>query len=165
MWFSLFKILAPHAYVIYYQARRLSGHTSPYGEYACFLKHYTFWKSKVGTLHQERNLFLLKAPCILRTTYFIDADVDQLSFELVKILLQLFGWFSCWSKKLKTVCYIIIHGARGLAVGVPTPIPLWLDLGQETWPITRQFEASSNCSKFRARKQDVEIKQNSSRLE
>ena len=49
--------LAPRAYVTYYQARGLSGHTSPYGEYACFFEVYTFQKSKVGTLHQKRNLF------------------------------------------------------------------------------------------------------------
>ena len=49
--------LTLRAYVTYYQARGLSGHTSPCGEYACFLKDYTFQKSKVGTLHQEINLF------------------------------------------------------------------------------------------------------------
>jgi len=49
--------LAPRAYVTYYQARGLSGHTSPCGEYACFFVVYPFKKSKVGTLHQERNLF------------------------------------------------------------------------------------------------------------
>jgi hypothetical protein len=32
------------------------------------------------------------------------------------------------SKKVKTACRITMHGARGLAVGVLTPIPLWLDL-------------------------------------
>jgi len=60
-----------------------------------------FQKSKFGRLHQERNLFWLIAPCIIRTTCFFDVDVDHLSFELVKIPLQLFGWFSCW---LKTSC-------------------------------------------------------------
>jgi hypothetical protein len=35
------------------------------------------------------------------------------------------------SEKVKTTCRIIMHSARGLAVGVLTPIPLWLDLG---WP-------------------------------
>ena len=29
--------LAPYDYVIYYQAQRLSGHTSPRGECACFI--------------------------------------------------------------------------------------------------------------------------------
>ena len=29
--------LAPHDYVIYYQARGLSGHTSPHGECVCFI--------------------------------------------------------------------------------------------------------------------------------
>jgi hypothetical protein len=34
-------------------------------------------------------------------------------------------------EKVKTVCRITMHSARGLTVGVLTPIPLWLDLG---WP-------------------------------
>jgi len=66
----------------YYQARRLSGHTSPCGEFSCFLNTFPFQKSKVGTLQQKRNLFWLRAPCIIRTTCFF--DVDQLSFELGK---------------------------------------------------------------------------------
>ena len=57
--------LAARAYVTYYQARGLSGHTSPCGEYACFFEVLSFQKSKVGTLHQERNLFKFRAPCIL----------------------------------------------------------------------------------------------------
>jgi len=52
-----FLTLAPRVYVTYYQARGLSGHTSRCGEYACIFEVYTFQKSKVGTLHQERNLF------------------------------------------------------------------------------------------------------------
>ena len=37
-----FLTLAPHDYVIYCQARRLSGHTSPHGECAgFFLEDYT----------------------------------------------------------------------------------------------------------------------------
>ena len=35
--FLLLWTLAPHDYVIYYQARALSGHTSPRGECACFI--------------------------------------------------------------------------------------------------------------------------------
>jgi hypothetical protein len=35
------------------------------------------------------------------------------------------------SEKVKTACRITMHSARGLAVGVLTPIPLRLDLG---WP-------------------------------
>ena len=49
--------LAPRVYATYYQARGLSGHTSPCGEYACFAEVYTYQESKVGTLHQKRNLF------------------------------------------------------------------------------------------------------------
>jgi hypothetical protein len=35
------------------------------------------------------------------------------------------------SEKVKTACHVTMHSARGLAVGLLTPIPLWLDLG---WP-------------------------------
>jgi len=90
-----FLTLTPRAYVTYYQARGQSGHTSPCGEYACFLKVCTFHESKVFTLHREKKYFFSRAPCILRTTHFFDVNVDQLSFELVKIPLQLFGRFSC----------------------------------------------------------------------
>jgi len=83
--------LAPRVYATYYQARGLSGHTSPCGEYACFYEAHTFQKSKVDTLYQEKNLFKLRTPCILRTTCFFDVSVDQLPFELVKTPLQLFG--------------------------------------------------------------------------
>ena len=39
---TFLSILAPRAYVTYYQARGQSGHTSPCGEYAYFLEDYTF---------------------------------------------------------------------------------------------------------------------------
>ena len=68
--------LAPRAYVTYYQARGLSGHTSPRGELFCFFAIVHFLKSKVGTLHREKKHFFLRAPCILRTTSFFDANVD-----------------------------------------------------------------------------------------
>ena len=35
--FSLLWTLAPHDYVTYCQAWGLSGHTSPHGEYVCFI--------------------------------------------------------------------------------------------------------------------------------
>ena len=53
--------LAPRAYVTYYQAQGLSGHTSPCGEYACFFEDPYFSESKVGTLHRKRNIFSLKS--------------------------------------------------------------------------------------------------------
>jgi len=93
-----FLTLVPRAYVTYYQDRGLSGHTSPCGERACFLKHCTFLKGTMGTLHREKKYFFSRAPCILRTTYFFDVSVDQLSFELVKTPLQLFGQLSCLLK-------------------------------------------------------------------
>jgi hypothetical protein len=38
-----FQIMAPRAYVTYYQTRGLSGHTSPYGEYAYFFDPYALF--------------------------------------------------------------------------------------------------------------------------
>jgi len=52
-----FLTLALRAYVTYYQAQGLSGHTSPCGEYVCVLKDCTFYKSKVGTIHREKKYF------------------------------------------------------------------------------------------------------------
>jgi len=71
---DFFLTLVSHDYVTDYQARGLSGHTSLCSEFACFLKDYTFQKSTVGTLHQETNLFCLRAPCILRTISFFNVD-------------------------------------------------------------------------------------------
>ena len=83
---------------------------------------YLLFADLVGTLHQKRNLFWLRAPCIIQTTNFFDDDVDWLSFELVKTQLQLFGRLSCCSKISSLTgrrsSYIIVHGAQGLAMGV-----------------------------------------------
>ena len=81
-----------------------------------------FSEIQVGTLDKERNLFLfsLRAPCILRTTYFFGDDGGR----------RCQGFKPHLSEKVRMVCRSIIHGARGLAVGVLTPIPLRLGLGQ-----------------------------------
>ena len=74
--------------------------------------HFIGWKS---------FSFFLKAPYILRTTYFYGDNGGQRCQGLKPYL----------SEKVKMACRSIIHGARGLAVGVLTPIPLRLGLG---WP-------------------------------
>jgi len=109
-----FLSLAPRVYVTYYQSRGLSGHTSPCGEHACFLKVSTFQKSKVGTLHQEKEYFFSRAPCILQTTDFFDIDVGQLIFKLIEIQLQLPGRLS-WSSKI-----LILAGRRSSRRRVPS---------------------------------------------
>ena len=73
--------------------------------------HFTGWKS---------FSFFLRAPYILRTTYFSGDNGGQRCQGLKPYL----------SEKVKMACRSIIHGARGQAVGVLTPIPLWLSLGQ-----------------------------------
>ena len=64
--------------------------------------------------------FFLRAPYILRTTYFSSDNGGQRCQGLKPYL----------SEKVKVACRSIIHGARGLAMGVLTPIPLRLGLGR-----------------------------------
>jgi len=60
-----------------------------------FLKVYTFQKSKVGTLHQERNLFSQEHHAFFeQPASSMLAMINYLS-RLVKIPLQLFGRLSC----------------------------------------------------------------------
>jgi hypothetical protein len=74
--------------------------------------HFTGWKS---------FSFFLRAPYILRTTYFSDGNGGH----------KCQGHKLYYLEKIKMACRSIIHGARGLVVGVLTPIPLRLRLG---WP-------------------------------
>ena len=79
------------------------------------------FRNTSGHTSQDGNLFLffLRAPYILRTTYFSGDDGGQRRQGLKLYL----------SEKVKMACRSIMHDARGLAVGVLTPIPLRLGLG------------------------------------
>ena len=88
------------------QGRYASGRT-----YISFQKykwaHFPGWKS---------FSFFLRAPYILRTTYFSGDNGGQRRQELKP---------HC-SEKVKMACRIIIHGVRGLAVGdIPPGTPRW----------------------------------------
>ena len=76
-----------------------------------------FSEIQVGTLHRmEIFFFFLRAPYILRTTYFSDDDSGQRCRELKP---------HC-SEKVKMACRIRMHGARGLAVGdIPLGTTRW----------------------------------------
>jgi hypothetical protein len=96
----------------------------------------------VDTLHPEGNLFLKS------TIHSLDNLLSPATTVISYIISWLDTYNSCstgvltgrgrqelkphYSEKVKTVCRITMHSARGLAVGVLTPVPLWLDLG---WPI------------------------------
>ena len=67
-------------------------------------------------------------------------------------------------------CRSIIHGARGLAVGVLTPIPLWLSLGQprSMGPVHPKDDVRSSQpdqSPAQGVKADLAIMQDPGRLE
>ena len=91
------------------------------GRYASRRTYISFQKYKwAHFLGQKSFSFFLKAPYIFRTTYFNDNNGGQRCQELKP---------HC-SEKVEMACRSIIHGARGLAVGILTPIPLRLSLGQ-----------------------------------
>jgi hypothetical protein len=102
-----------------------------------------FSEIQVGTLHPEGNHFLFSLSTIHSS--------DNLLSPSTTVVGYIISWSdacnSCsdgvltgqrrqdlkphYSEKVKTACRITIHSARGLAMGVLTRIPLWLDLG---WP-------------------------------
>ena len=92
------------------QSRYASRHT-----YISFQKYK--WAHFTG---RKSFSFFLRAPYILRTTDFSGDNGGQRRQGLKPYL----------SEKVKMACRSIIHGARGLAVGVLTPIPLRLRLGR-----------------------------------
>ena len=75
------------------------------------------WAHFIG---QKPFSFFLIAPYIIRTTYFSGDNGGQRCQDSSLTILE----------KVKVVCCRIIHSARGLAVGVLTPIPLQLSLSR-----------------------------------
>ena len=109
---------------------------------------------------QKSFSFFLRAPYILRTTYFFDNDSGQ----------RCQGHEPYLSEKVKMACRSIIHDARGLAVGVLTPIPLRLSLGRprSMGPVHPKDDARPSqpgWSPAQGVKADLAIKQDPSRLE
>ena len=80
-----------------------------------------FSEIQVGTLpRMEIFFFFLKSTIYSSDNYFSGDDGGQICQGLEPYL----------SEKVKMACHSIIHGARGLAVGVLTRIPLQLSLGR-----------------------------------
>ena len=89
--------------------------------YASRHTYISFQKYKWAHFPRQKSFsFFLRAPYILQTTYFSGDNGGQRCQGLKPYL----------SEKVKMACHSIIHGARGLAVGVLTPIPLRLGLGR-----------------------------------
>ena len=97
-----FLPLAPRAYVTYYPARGLSGHTSPCGELACFWQ--TLLCRKVKWAHFiAKEIFFLKE----HLAFFEQPASSMLMLvnwfsRLVKISLQLFKRLS-WLSKMSSL--------------------------------------------------------------
>ena len=91
------------------------------GRYASRRTYISFQKYKRAHFPGRKSFsFFLSAPYILQTTDFSGDNGGQRRQGLKPYLLE----------KVKMACRSIIHGARGLAVGVLTPIPLRLGLGR-----------------------------------
>jgi hypothetical protein len=91
----------------------------------------------VGTLHQKGNLFLFSQEhhTFFGQPTFSNSNDGRLSNTRNSCSASVLTGRRrqelkphC-SEKVKTVCRITMHSARGLAVGVLTPIPLQIDLG------------------------------------
>jgi hypothetical protein len=125
----------------------LSGHTSPCDEYAYFdpyalftlltflfrnTSRHTSPGKKSFSFSQEHHTFFGQPTSPATTVFgYITSWSDACDNCSDGVLT---GW-RCqevkphYSEKVKTVCCITMYSARGLGVGVLTPIPLWLDLG------------------------------------
>ena len=81
----------------------------------------SFQKYKWAHFPRRKSFsFFLRAPYIPRTAYFSSNNGGQ---KCQKLKLY-------YSEKVKVACRSKTHGALGLAMGVLTPIPLRLRLGQ-----------------------------------
>ena len=94
------------------------------GCYASGSTYISFQKYKWAQFTGRKSFsFFLRAPYILRTTYFSGDNGGQRCQGCQ-------GLKPYYSEKVKMACRGIIYGARGLAVGELTTIPLWLSLGR-----------------------------------
>ena len=130
------------------------------GRYASRRTYISFQKYKWAHFPRRKSFsFFLRAPYILRTNYFPGDYGGQRCQELKPHYLE----------KVKMACRNIIHGARGVAVGVLTPIPLRLSLGRpgSVGPV-HQKTTPGPANLFgvpRGVKTDLAIKQDLGRLE
>ena len=128
----------------------------------CFKTTYiSFQKYKWAHFSGRKSFsFFLRAPYILRTTYFSGDDGGQRCQRLKPYL----------SEKVKMACRSIIHGARGLAVGVLTPYTLMAKLGLaqidgSVHPKDDVRPSQPDRSPAQGVKVDLAIKQDPGRLE
>ena len=131
------------------------------GRYAPRRTYISVQKYKWAHFSGQKSLsFFLRAPYILRTTDFFGDNGGQRRQGLKPYL----------SEKAKMACRSIIHGARGLAVGVLTPYTLTAKLGSarisgsgppkdDAWP------GQPVRSPAQGVKTDLAIKQDLGRLE
>jgi hypothetical protein len=109
--------------------------------YALFT-HLTFlFRNTSGHTSLERKSFSFSQEhhTFFKQPTFSGNNSGRLYYKLVGRLQQLLGWFfTDWrrqelkphcSEKVKMACHITMYSARGLAMGVLSPIPLRLDLG------------------------------------
>jgi len=98
----------------------------------------------VGTLHQGRKLFSQE-----HHTFFEEPASSTIDVEVGRNTVA-FAWAVSlliedvkfhWSKKLKAVCYITIHGARGLLWAYKPLYPYGWTWARRLGPSRRQFEA------------------------
>ena len=95
--FFKFLTLAPHDYIIYCQARGLSGHTSPRGECACFFL-------EDSTLLEVEDDYLLLSWSDSKRAHLVHCE-EIFDYEL-ELLTPL------WQAVLGLCCSASVHAAR-----------------------------------------------------
>ena len=92
-----FLTLAPHDYVIYCQARGLSGHTSPHGECVCFVL-------EDSVPLEAKEEYLLHSWSDSKWAHFVHCEeIFDSELELLTPL---------WQAILRSLWSAMVHGAR-----------------------------------------------------
>jgi hypothetical protein len=116
--------LAPRAYVTYYQARGLSGHTSPSGECVYFFDPYALFtlltflfRNTSGHTSPARKSFSFSQEhhAFFGQPTFFGNNGGRLYYKLIGHLQQLLSWCFDWSETSRIQASLFGEGQDGVS--------------------------------------------------